>query len=670
MAQKMAPKTEALISKANNILILLSKIEDMSLVKDFCGAIHIVNDVSSNLPSFFAKTVYLGGDISKVSGLESELKTAERVLVVRELAYGYDKQDDSSAWPIVDIGQVPILVHGAGVYYRRFFNSEHDYFNQIRSEHVFQSLTESTKPVKAHRTGIYLTPVEWDGETLHFHLLRCSTNLSGPTENFGANDRHIVAALNQEADRIFQNHAPLNHVLAQIYHNTPATEVQKQTKAKIKAHADKTKDMPENGIMAFCTFYEQLDKLKPLAKDTFDYGYKKKSGLTKLDFRLKASVAEHPECDLPAQFTVTLYPHSVFFMPLSTNRLYTHAIRSSVLDASMLPTRLGYVVRCSATEAVYKNGQTFLKLNDKLIKLEPPTLDGIDELRKLYAEENKTDAFIDYGNKFLFSMNKGDYTAPMYQVADEFRCYTMPIEGNIFEDLRASVRFEEVGKGRQGTVLVNPDETRGIPIVRTTAQYNAPAQCFQSVHRHLAQQIQKTASLPFDLNNALIEIYTNAYTKMGFHSDQALDLEDQSFIAIFSCYQYPELATPPRKLIVKAKESEGGNVEIPLIHNSIVVFCLDTNRRFKHKIMLDMSTHPPENQWLGITFRTSKTFVQFSNEQTYFEGGTPLTLATDGQRQAFYKLRCRENKEPSFIYPQITYTISKSDMMPPITQHN
>jgi hypothetical protein len=250
----------------------------------------------------------------------------------------------------------PIVLHGVGVYYRRFFDSGLDYFNQIQAEHTFQSLTESTKPSKAHRTGIYLTSVKKDAEDLHFRLLRCSSNLSGPTENFRSTDRHIVDALNQEASYLFQNQAPLNHVLAQIYHNTSATEDQKESKAKIKGHSDKTKDMPTNGIMAFCTFYDQLDKLQSLDKDGFDYGYKGKSGLTKLCFQLKTTVEEQLRRTLPAQFTVTLYPNSVFFMPLSTNRLYTHEIRSSILDAEKLPTRLGYVVRCSETEALHKDG--------------------------------------------------------------------------------------------------------------------------------------------------------------------------------------------------------------------------------------------------------------------------------------------------------------------------
>ncbi len=653
--------------QSNAILMKLSMGTEEGLLKDFCGSVIEVQDLSSPLPSVSEKIVYLCGDISKADNLEAELKAAERVFVIRELSHGFDQGEGHGAWPMISMGRVPVRVHGVGVYYRRFFDPRLDYFRRIAAEHVFQSLTESTKPGSAHRSGIYLTPVERKGEELHFHLLRCSTNLSGPTENFHSNDWHIVNALNQEAGRIFENHAPLNHVLAQIYHNNADTGARKQTKAKIKAHADKTKDMPENGIMAFCTFYDQLDKLRPLSKDVFDYGYNNTSGLSKLAFRLKPPVAEQPGCVLPEQFTVTLYPDSVFFMPLSTNRLYTHEIRPSMLDAAMLPTRMGYVVRCSTTEAVHKDGRTHLKSGQTLIELEPPTVEGMNGLRQLYAEENKTDTFIDYGKEFRFSMNKGDYTAPEYKMADEFRCYTMPTEVNLFEELQTSVRFEQVSKGRQGTVLVEPDEARGVPIVRTTTKYNAPAHCFRDIHAYLAQQIQECASLPLSFNNALIEVYTNAYNKMGFHSDQALDLAHGSFIALFSCYQYPELTTPLRTLVVECKESGQDSFEIPLTHNSVVVFSLASNRRFKHKIVLDTSAKPPENQWLGITFRTSGTFMRFRDEGAYFEDGTPLTLADHDLEREFYKLRGRENRETDFAYPRTTYTISKSDLLPPVS---
>lgn len=403
-------RTEARILATNNILIEPFLLTDKSSIEDFCGSAIDTKDLSASLPSFSQKTVYLCGDLSQIDC--HNLNAAERIFAIRELSHGYNDDDDPKTWKLADLGRVPILVHGVGVYYRRFFDLDCDLFNRISTEHTFQTLTEGTKPGKAHRTGIYLTPVEQDGEELHFRLLRCSTNLSGPTENFRTTDSHIVDALNQEAAFIFQNQAPLNHVLAQIYHNTPATTAQKQSKAKISAHADKTKDMPVNGIMAFCTFYDRLGKLQPLTADAFDYGYKGTSGLTKLHFRLKESVAAQPGCTLPRQFTLTLYPNSVFFMPLSTNRLYTHEIRSSTLDAELLPTRLGYVVRCSSTEAVYQHDLTFFKRDGKLVQLESPTLEGIDELRKLYAQENDTEAFIDYGDKFLFSMNAGDYIAP------------------------------------------------------------------------------------------------------------------------------------------------------------------------------------------------------------------------------------------------------------------
>jgi hypothetical protein len=381
----MTPATEALIDDTGTVLIGPS-----ASITDFFGS---VADLSSDLTG---KTVYLCGDLSKVSG--DQLGAAARVFVVRELSQG-----DPGPWTPVDLGRVPVRVHGVGVYYRRFF--EPGLFGAICAEHTFQSLTESTKPGTAHRTGIYLTPVARDGDDLHFRLLRCSTNLSGPTENFSATDARVVEALNAEAASIFRNHAPLNHVLAQVYHNTPTTADRRQSKARISSHADKTKDMPANGIMAFCTFYDRLDTLRPL--DAFDHGVKGTSGLTKLHFRLK-----EPAGSLPEQFSLTLYPDSVFFMPLSTNRLYTHEIRASALDAAVLPTRLGYVVRCSSAEAVHTDGRTFLKKDGGPVELGPPTPEGMTELRRLYAEENKTQQFIDYGDEFPFSMNTGDYSAP------------------------------------------------------------------------------------------------------------------------------------------------------------------------------------------------------------------------------------------------------------------
>ncbi|GAA0234280.1 hypothetical protein GCM10009527_033440 [Actinomadura nitritigenes] len=206
-------------------------------------------DFTSGSFDLAQKTVYLCGDVSRIS--DRRLDAAARLFVIRKLSHGY-REDADSPWPVVDPGQVPIRVHGAGVYYRRFFDLGSDHFERIRAEHAFQSLTESTKPGTAHRSGIYLTPVTRNGDELYFRLLRCSTNLSGRPRAFRPTDTRIVEALNREAAAIFRNQAPLNHVPAHIYHNTPATDERKQSKAKISAHADKTKDMPANGVMAFC----------------------------------------------------------------------------------------------------------------------------------------------------------------------------------------------------------------------------------------------------------------------------------------------------------------------------------------------------------------------------------------------------------------------------------
>ena len=254
---------------------------------------------------------------------------------------------------------------------------------------------------------------------------------------------------------------------------------------------------------------------------------------------------------------------------------------------------------------------------------------------------------------------------PGSRISDEILSYNFPTEENLFVELSASARLEGVGKGRRGAVLTKIDEAGGVPLVRTTTRYSSPTQRFRPVHERLAQQIQERAALSVGFNNALIESYTNAYTKMGSHSDQALDLADESFIAVFSCYQHPE-ASPPRKLIFESKGSDGEKLEILLVHNSVVAFSVDSNRRLRHKIVLDTPGRTADNKWLGVTFRTSKTFVRFRDGHAYLPQGARLMSADDEQKREFYRLRRRENNETDFIYPMLTYTISESDLMPPV----
>ncbi|MCG6493955.1 hypothetical protein [Kitasatospora sp. A2-31] len=254
---------------------------------------------------------------------------------------------------------------------------------------------------------------------------------------------------------------------------------------------------------------------------------------------------------------------------------------------------------------------------------------------------------------------------PGSRISDEVVSYALPTEENLFPELSASARLEDLGRGRRGATLAKLDEAGDVPLVRTTTGYSSPTQRFRPVHERLAQRVRELAALPVDFNNALIEVYTDAYRTMGSHSDQALDLADESFIAVFSCYQDPE-ASPPRKLVFEEKEFGGEGFEIPLAHHSVVTFSVDANRRLRHRIVLDAPGRTGDNRWLGVTFRTSKTPVRFREGHAYLPHGARLTPADDDQRREFYRLRRRENQETDFVYPLLTYTVSESDLMPPV----
>lgn len=266
------------------------------------------------------------------------------------------------------------------------------------------------------RKGVYLSEVETDGDVSKFHLLRCSTNLSGPTLAFTDEDRDILSQVNDLAQRHFEQEPHLNHVLAQVYENSVTVNEAnkaKEHKAKIKSHSDKTKDMPATGVIAFCTFYSSdIDQYKAPPQDRFDRYYKGASVLTKLRFSLKDEVRHLP---LAKDFRVPLYPNSVLFIPLSTNRFYTHEIAPPQLPPNRFPTRLGYVVRCSKTKAVFRDGATFIQGEGKAdVKLEKPTQEDVHELKRLYQKENLSAEKVEYGDVY-FSLNDGDYQRPLVE---------------------------------------------------------------------------------------------------------------------------------------------------------------------------------------------------------------------------------------------------------------
>jgi hypothetical protein len=244
-------------------------------------------------------------------------------------------------------------------------------------------------------------------------------------------------------------------------------------------------------------------------------------------------------------------------------------------------------------------------------------------------------------------------------VTEEFRAWGLPEAVPSFDELLESVQFDDVTNGRRGAVLVRADSA-GVPIVRTTTSYRNAAQPFRPIHEQLAQAICSSGSLPQPFNNALIEHYTRAYTSMKRHSDQAQDLAAGSSIAIYSCYRDP--ARPSRRLTVRSKASEA-SFDVPLSHGSVASFSLDSNRRFSHAITL--LAPAPDNDWLGITFRTSKTLLRFVDGQPILPNGERLTLASEEERRELFQLRRRENQETDFVYPSLAYTLSESDGLPP-----
>lgn len=253
---------------------------------------------------------------------------------------------------------------------------------------------------------------------------------------------------------------------------------------------------------------------------------------------------------------------------------------------------------------------------------------------------------------------------------------TLPLENDLFSELVHAIDFENVAKGRMGNHLVRVRD-EGIPIVRTTTMYTVPAHDFSAIHHKVAAVVNETIrnnaveSLPLlDFNNALIEVYDCNYATMGYHSDQGMDLEADSYIGLYTCYENPEKLTTKnlRKLKLKDKVTNEES-EILLTHNSIVLFSLATNSKFLHKIILEslpsLKKQEKDHKWLGITFRKSKTFIQFKDNKPYFSTGELLEVANEDQKKEFYSLRKEENSAMNYIYPQLSYTLSVADTMIP-----
>lgn len=294
------------------------------------------------------------------------------------------------------------IIPEIGFMFKNLFSK--NYYETFLKDHKTQDLKESNKPDISFRKGVYLSEVKDD----FFHLLRCSTNFNGPTECFTINDREIIFIVNKAAQKVYPNAAELNHVLAQVYHNSTINNRQKR--AKIPAHSDKTEDMPQNGLIAFCTFYDpeslKNKKYKIIEGDVL---YKNTSALTKLRFINK---------ETKKKIEITLLPNSAFVIDLKTNEKFTHEIVPPNLDSKDIPTRLGYVIRCSKQKAKFID-KTYIENSDgNFVPLREPTEEDIEKLKNLYVLENTNTERPNYD--FIdFSLNKGDYMSPASNNSEE-----------------------------------------------------------------------------------------------------------------------------------------------------------------------------------------------------------------------------------------------------------
>lgn len=251
---------------------------------------------------------------------------------------------------------------------------------------------------------------------------------------------------------------------------------------------------------------------------------------------------------------------------------------------------------------------------------------------------------------------------------------TIPLKANCFDSLSKEITLESLGKGRLGNHIVK-QATNGVPLVRTTSKFTIPPYYFSENHLHILEKINQTliseGKPEAKFNCGLIEIYDENYTKMGYHSDQNLDLEQDSYIGLFSCYKNPETLTDASTRVLRIKDkSTEQEFDIKLTHNTLVLFSVEMNAKYAHKIILENPNREAlklaDNKWLGITFRTSKTLVKFKNNTSYFEDGAVMELANETQEKEFYKQRGEENRSLNFTYPSLKYTLSKADLMLPL----
>ena len=242
-----------------------------------------------------------------------------------------------------------------------------------------------------------------------------------------------------------------------------------------------------------------------------------------------------------------------------------------------------------------------------------------------------------------------------------FQRKILPGNCNLFAELSDSCSFERVGS-RQVAMLAEKTD-QGIPLVRSTLKMQQPTQYFRAAHVNLISAIKKLFNEieGLEFNNAMVELYTNSYRDMKYHTDQSQDLKQNSYICLVSCYNNKHENL--RELKIKPKN--GGLVStVVLNNNSVVIFDTKDNYLNSHKICLP-SPDIFDTCWLGITFRCSKTFIKFEQSiPRMLPDGEVLRLATRSEEIDTFRIKARENLVALEIdYPENNFTLSSGDLI-------
>ena len=132
------------------------------------------------------------------------------------------------------------------------------------------------------------------------------------------------------------------------------------------------------------------------------------------------------------------------------------------------------------------------------------------------------------------------------------------------------------------------------------------------------------------MNHALIQLYRHGKDWIREHADKTLDLVRPSFIVNVSLGQR-------RTMVLRPKRKDAGAVlqRIPLVHGSMLVMDLETNRRWFHGINKEGEISAPR---ISLTFRHIGTYWDPASDAVW---GVGAPVATRDAAEA----RARDRRE-------------------------